>query len=358
MATTQLRTLLLIGILVLLGCAPDETSDVRPSTVPNLEFQSRSGRVPDSRTPRISLLDAGTACTIDSYRTRVLCGDRAWTAVAEFGGGEGEGPGHFQSPGDLIRGPGETLGVVDYDATRLSFFDREGRLVETVPTPAIFRPLAPARDSMVIGLFETFSDSIVHAPVAWLSLASDSVVRSQVYRHPSDASRSSSPGRSAASGVVTPDGELVVWVGGYTLQRYDLDGEFIGEFTSPRYEPEFPSERDVETYAEGLEELFGREPSAEALKEFRNEPKLPLVGGGPMAVDSAGRLWVATTEGHEETSHLDLFRDGRYLGTVEVRGRLLWFDLLGSTLAVLTEGAERDSAGLYPRHIDWYRIGD
>lgn len=54
---------------------------------------------------------------------------------------------------------------------------------------------------------------------------------------------------------------------------------------------------------------------------------------------------------------MESFGEEEDLGSVSVRDRVVGYDFLGSTLAVLVERQEPDSVGLfYPRHVDWYRI--
>lgn len=53
---------------------------------------------------------------------------------------------------------------------------------------------------------------------------------------------------------------------------------------------------------------------------------------------------------------MESFGEEKYLGSVSVRDRVVGYDFLGSTLAVLVERQEPDSVGLFPRHVDWYRI--
>jgi len=46
-----------------------------------------------------------------------------------------------------------------------------------------------------------------------------------------------------------------------------------------------------------------------------------------------------------------------YVGSVQIRDRILGYDLFGSTLAVLVE-REPDIDGIAWRAVDWYDIGE
>lgn len=65
-----------------------------------------------------------------------------------------------------------------------------------------------------------------------------------------------------------------------------------------------------------------------------------------------------TACGRDEESFLDVYADAAYYGTVRVRDRIVDFDIIGRTLAVLVErgiGPE-DADGVPDRAIDWYDI--
>lgn len=311
--------------------------------------------MPASLVDDLALVTPDDVCLIDSYRVRVMCGGRGWESPRTLGG-EGGGPGEYRDPASVVPGPGRTVGVVDHELGRFTLFALDGTVRSSMGVPPGFRPAGPPGDGGWPGTFVRPGDTVWSAPVAWVSVERDTVERTLAFRHRSEATEAAPPGGVPAA-ARSPDGTFVFWVGGdYTLVRFGQDGRYLGEFSSPSYEPELPTERDVEEFREAMRELFGRDPAQARVQEFRDEPKLPLVRGDPLRFDSAGRLWVATTRDRVERSHFDLFRDGDYLGSVSVRDRLLAYDILGSTLAVLVERPEPDSAGLRPRHVDWYRI--
>lgn len=338
------------------ACQAGDTGS-RAGALPELDRVASSARVPPSQDDDITLLDRDRACLIDSYRVRVLCGGRSWEDPQPVGS-EGEGPGEYLEPADLARGPGGSVAVVDYETSRTTLFRPGEEHLRTFRVPTAFRPIDHSGEGVWIGTYASFGDSAWAAPVAWISGSADSVLATRKYRYVSEATREA-PAGGVSGAARAPDGGLVFLPGGgYRLARFSASGRYLDEFSSPEYKPELPSPRDVAEYREGLKELFGREPAEEKVRAYRNRPKLPYVRGEPLRFDSTGRLWVATTRDHEERSWFDLFQDGEFLGSVPVEDRVVGFDILGSTLAVLVEGTEKDSAGLYPRRIDWYRIQD
>lgn len=344
--------LLVVALTSVQACSTD---DPWSPEVVSLQPIAQVDGIPASRTHSLTLLDGHRACFVDSYRTQVLCRSPNEETVIRIGG-EGDGPGEFRAPALLIRGPEQRLGVIDYGLRRLSIFDSAGSLLSTHPVPHLFQPLAAFTDSMVIGLFERYSDEIRTAPIAWVSLTSDSVVHQAVFHHQSEATRRLGFGAAMNSGVVNSTGNFVFWVDRYTLARYDGDGRFLEEFTSPLYSPEEPTQRDLDQFIEGARYIFGHRPSERHVNEFRSRPRVPLIPSRPLRFDSSGRLWVATTRDREEFSYFDVFRSTDLISQVQVRDRILTYDIQDTVLAVLAERPYRDGTGEYVVGIDWYRI--
>ena len=93
-------------------------------------------------------------------------------------------------------------------------------------------------------------------------------------------------------------------------------------------------------------------------QEYAQNPKLYYLQRGQETLDSQGRLWISTSRDRDTQSYLDVYQGQEYYGTVMVRDRMIDFDVIGSTLAVLVErgiGPE-DSDGVADRAIDWYDI--
>ena len=66
-----------------------------------------------------------------TFEMQVRCVDRNGDLVATFGR-EGEGPGEFQLPPRLLRGPNGTVGAISFD--RLTIFTHGGDLVDQTIT--------------------------------------------------------------------------------------------------------------------------------------------------------------------------------------------------------------------------------
>ena len=110
---------------------------------------------------------------------------------------------------------------------------------------------------------------------------------------------------------------------------------------SPTYVEEFPNEREVAEYLEGLRYIHGGSLPAPVQRryetEFRGKPKAWFLGTKACVFDSLERLWVATTRDRDNFSYLDIWVGTEYTGTVRIRDRLIGYDLLGSTLVALVE---------------------
>lgn len=324
-----------------------------PAAGPRLHLVASSSRLPPSINQVVTLVSPRRACYIDSYRVLVLCGGRAWDRVDTIGS-EGEGPGEYRKPLTLARAARDTLGVVDGRTGRLELFAADGSIVTSVHVPSGFAPLGAPRDGVWAGTHFDFHDATWSAPVAWVSLEADSIVRRLKFR---DGIEADAPPGIAGPATRLRDGTLVFWPRrDYVLARYAPDGRLLGTFGRPDFQRPMPSDRDVEEHREGYRSIFHHPLAEKDVEAFRKRREGAVLGGESMAVDSAGRLWVATTRDHDRRSWLDVFRDEVYVTSVPVKGRLLGLDILGGTLVALVEGARRDGVGLYPRRLDWYRI--
>ena len=102
--------------------------------------------------------------------------------------------------------------------------------------------------------------------------------------------------------------------GVYFLDRRDArNGRLV---KSPTYVPEFPNDRDVAAYLEGMR--FAGPLPAELLKsyeeEYRAKPKNPFLGTGTLAYDSKDRLWYATSRDRDNFSYLGRLGRNRLCG--------------------------------------------
>ena len=143
--------------------------------------------------------------------------------------------------------------------------------------------------------------------------------------------------------------------------RDDVHGTAI---TAPTYVPELPNERDVDAYREGISSI-GRGSGMSLPKSawepylagFRETPKGWFLAGDPLVYDAQERLWTATTRDRDRFSYLDVYEGTEYMGTVRIRDRLVGYDILGGTLAVLVE-RQPGVDGIARRAIDWYQVDE
>lgn len=77
-----------------------------------------------------------------------------------------------------------------------------------------------------------------------------------------------------------------------------------------------------------------------------------------ISFDERDRLWVLTNRDRLNFSYLDIYSDTTFPGAVRVRDRVVGFDVLGTTFAVLVDRrvGRGDSDGFPDREIDWYDI--
>lgn len=133
---------------------------------------------------------------------------------------------------------------------------------------------------------------------------------------------------------------------------------------APRYVAEPPSDRDVQEHRDGIREFrrrIGNESDISAsVERFSERPRLYYLLRGQETFDGQGRLWISTRRGRIESSFIDVYDGVEFVGTVEVRDRMIDFDLFEGTLAVLVERqlGPDDSDGVPDRGIDWYDLGE
>ena len=307
---------------------------------------------PLSTTNELTLLAGGAACVIDSYWHRVICIDPGGEAV-EFGA-EGEGPGEFAFPTNVLRGASGTIGVLDWQLNRLSMFSASGEcLASTGALPDRF--LASRRqvmDGTVSGSYRKF-DSNGDRPMvqAEIDVATGRVEWERAFPHEADLVNCSTPlwritrllsGCGDGSGdllFLACHGEFLVWYA-------DRDAEEPAAIVrSPTYVERYPTEEDVASTRRTL----GSAPWAPDEEEIRARPKGWY---GPRVVDDRRRFWAvshwnAGSDVIPPLSHIDMFRltvDGpEYALTLQVADKVVGMDVLGDTLAVLVV---RDAGGV------------
>lgn len=338
------------AILMLAGCSGGTPPDVEPAE--GLTLLHAVEPVPFTASHAIALGQHDRACLIDSYAKQVFCIDPTSGDTARFGA-EGAGPGELTVPVDVVALSGGRTGVVDLALQRFTTFDSEGAALSTTHFDAMPWPVLGRADSLVALVVATLGPgnrSDRRADVVWLD-PRRGVVRRQLLSLPDSA-----PPRPMVRGAWSPRQGFVFTSLPYTLVRFATDDAYLGQRTPRHYEPELPNERDVADRIDALKSIFHTSPAAAEIEEFRRSPKAGILPGARFTDD--GLLWVATTRDNDRKSYLDVFADGaRYLGSVEVRDRLLGFDVVGHTLVVLAERAEPDASGVRPLAVDWYDVG-
>ena len=350
----RLRTpawhVLILAVAVAVGGACTEPKS--GETVLRLVPVASSGS-PLSESESIALVTEVVACVIDSYEVRMHCSGKDGVQIGVFGR-RGEGPGEFENPFFLIRGPDETVGVIDVDLMRISVFTPTGRLVSDRFLADFFAPSGPFGTSLAGTVLDV-------AGMQWrqveLDLASGGILWERVF--PTDLLEESGCEpmmRGLGLGVASPGGQMVFGACDGHLLRYSSRDDSVGQvILAPTYTIELPNERDMQ-YVEELRRNAAQRGEFVPPPPSRDTPK---AYSRYRWFDGQDRLWVLTNRDRDAWSYLDIYdRDGEFAGTVRVRDRAHGFDVLGSTLAVLVErqAGPADADGVPDRAIDWYDV--
>ena len=293
----------------------------------------------------VLLLDDHRVCVNNSFEMRVRCVDRDGSLVGTFGR-EGEGPGEFQLPPRLLRGPDGTVGAISMN--RLAVFTPGGDLVDETILPVVMpMPAKSAFDATFLGHhFAGGSDltlveiDLASGTVLWERENFDDIAETECGNVP--------------MGVASP-------TGGWTFPACQRELVFLADrdapaatvIQSPTYAEELPNERDI---AE-IEDRNRRFMLQRDLAVYRETPKRNHLQVSSLAYDDQGRLWVATERDRAHFSYFDLYVGTEYVGSVRIRDRILGYDLHGTTLAALVE-REPGPDGIGWRAVDWYDIGE
>ena len=345
------RALVLALMPWFINCSSDDPPQV------SVIVPTSSSATPLSANSSVALVDEHTACVIVSYETEVRCLARTGELAGVFGR-EGDGPGEFRFAHALVRGPRHTIAVIDPLASRLSVFTPAGELVAAVAIPEVFEPMSPIGETMI----GTYAPNLrsTNRVLAEFDLAGGAVLWRRELRTPSDIGL---PGECGLSwGAMSLGGVGTFGACHSQLLFYSASGDGeVGVIEAPTYTGELPNQRDIDEYRRGARFLFrnGVVPDA-AVQEFAKTPKPGRIAGRSMVYDASGRLWVGTRRNRDRFSFLDLYLDRDFLGTVQVRDRMLGFDILHGTLVILVERAldEHDGDGIPDRGVDWYDVRD
>ncbi len=323
-----------------------------------------SSTAPLSANADIALVSAEVACVIDSYDSRIRCVDRSDRSVGVFGV-EGEGPGEFRGLTGIERGPDGRLAAIEFSPSQLTLFEPDGTYVSEVRLPPLFQGNL-LHGNRLFGMKLALLDFGRAQNVPdYVPMEADIFVREEVLWERSDLAEAA--GRdclNGAIGIPTPHGGLVFEVCGYELAFFDhRDAETATVVTSPAYSEEPPNERDVAAHLDGVASVgrgrgggLSEEEREAYAEEFRQEPKGWFLKPHTFKFDAESRLWASTTRDRDAFSYFDVWIGTEYAGAVQVRDRLMGYDILGSTLVVLVERAP-DRIGIAQQAIDWYDIG-
>lgn len=340
-----------VALLLSTACGEAEEAPGRAAAPPVLRF---SAEAPPSIADDIALLQSQMACGIESYETRIYCVTPA--GDLHMLGREGEGPGEFSWITQVLRGPDGTLGVVDGELNRLSVLDPvSGVLVSETPmpprftTPSRLEPtLSGSYRQLGIGSFEAQVDAETGG-ILWERSLPEDILECGVQ---------SSGLLTARSGLVLVacHGEFLIWFAHRDAQ------EPTAIIPVPTFIPRFPNSEEIARYST---RTWGRPPTEIEIERYRTTPKHWY---GQRRVDERDRLWAISNweagDAVPNSSYLDVYDLGSeaptYLGAVEVRHRVVGFDVLGETLVVLVDRpvTPADPAGIPRRGIDWYQLAE
>ena len=317
---------------------------------------------PLSVSKSIALTDEETACVVDSFEVQVVCRGREGEEVVAFGR-EGDGPGEFHSLSLVARVSLGRLGVVDGRLNRLTIFNASGDRVSEVALPPMYLADGIRRATVFGSEVDLAAFSPGDSILTRIYSAVDINLGEFTWKRGDLNGIADTECGGLDKGVPRPGAGYVFWACRRELIFLDdRDANAAMVVTSPAYQEELPSERDVEAFAEGLTRLGGRMAMPRSatnpyVETFREEPNRWFNVPGALAYDSKDRLWVATTLDRDTFSYFEIWIGTEYAGSVRVRDRAMGFDLFQNTLAVLVE-RQPGPDGIAPRGIDWYDISD
>ena len=329
------------------ACVGPASPDGRGDAIRVTAVATARGIGPTSRNG-VALLHDSVACVIQAYETRVICGDVTWDQTYSVGRA-GDGPGEFRRISQIRRAEGGALAVVDGRLRRVTFF-QSGVLVLTVSTPALFRLLDTPAATVLLGSSQLDLEMDLTKPGATIHRVmplSPDLNKSTQIAHESRLGAHAFP-----HGVRLNDGGYLFYAGDSILALYDAQGRFREEVVVTNLGSGLPTDWDVEQYVRDMRTGFADVPSAEDLADFKKRRLPALLPGIAMVRDTAGLVWIARREGGGTASFLEVRNDSAVVEVVELPGRMLAFDLLGTTLVVLRD-PDLPSAELA---LDWYRV--
>ncbi|MCZ0936840.1 MAG: hypothetical protein OXJ54_16890 [Gemmatimonadetes bacterium] len=356
-----------IAIAAVLACACGEPSD---SDSPYVRLDPYASVVsPPSQRDEVVLLEGGTACVTETYWYRVVCTDPDGDSF-RFGK-EGEGPGEFTDPVDILRGPAGTIGVTDRRLNRLSVFSRFGQFMASrpgLPNRLSFSSPSAMEGTMAARYMKSdpgVGSSFVQAEI---DAATGRMIWERTFPEEADVVDCSTswPGRDGASlGAGYSDGRggllFVTCFGEFLVWYADRDTEDPTAIVRSTYVERYPSDEDVAA----LMGWLNSQPAG-GFRPFSGEDEIrerPKVWYGARVVDDGRRFWAVSHWNSVDDvipalSYIDMFRlteqGPQHALTLQVADKVVAMDVLGNTLAVLVQ---RDVGGVIPeRRVNWFDV--
>ena len=332
--------------------------------LPLVELQPfASSAAPLSANDDIALVSEEVVCVIDSYDSRIHCVERSDRSIGIFGI-EGEGPGEFRGLTGIERGPDGLLAAIEFSPSQLTLFRPDGAFVSETRLPPIFQGNLLHGDRLFGMKLALLDFGRAEDVPDYVPMEAAISIREEVLWERLDLAEAA--GRdclNGAIGVPTPHGGLVFEACGHELAFFDhRDAERAIVVASPAYVEALPNERDVDAYLDGVASIgrgrgggLSAEQRESYAAEFRQEPKDWFLKPGTFKFDAEDRLWAATTRDHDAFSYFDVWMGTQYAGSVQIRDRLMGYDILGATLVALVE-RKPDRNGIAEQAIDWYDI--
>lgn len=351
------------GIMLIGACGfgrEDGNDRPPPPEGIRLERIAESEQVPYSFVPALARLGDADVCILDSYAVEVLCGDRDWRDVVTVAT-EGGGPGEISRTVRLLSAPDGGVALVDGRNRTVTFISSSREYTASVSFPVLSPAGDISEDSLIAAYGQPFPSSEpvlqVQRFAAYSGMATETIVLGF------DPAWLGSEAAMISGGVMAPDGRILARIsadGVGHLGWYGPDGEFLGLVDFPSFGPVYPTPRDIEMYVEGYRMIFQRDPPDADVRRYAQEPMGRFRRGAEyrsIQIDPEGRAWVlATRPSDREGTYFELFAGSDHLGSVEVPGHVVAFQISDSLLIALVEEQSPNDAGLYPRRVDWYRI--
>lgn len=308
-----------------------------------------------TRSTEIVLTEEDTACIIYSYDEQIHC-------TTTDGGGftlgrAGDGPGEFRGLVTLLRGGGGSITAIDRSGLRT--LSPSGEVLSAVVLPGFLF----GTDRM---LGQSLSGTRVTPWAVWLEeidTRTGEVLWERDFPVDAPGECAEHPllteGTLSVSAHVPTNGYLTPWNSVLFICRANLalwehrDAEEFEVLDPVSHEDEYPNAQDVADYEATMRAVPGASDFAREAREYANTPKHWWMGGQTPVFDQARDwAWIGANRDRESFSYVDIFAGERfeYVGAMRVEGRMVGFDLLGSTLVVLVELPLSDVA------IDWYDI--